>query len=148
MTVVFHIGRILLVLVFVWAGFGKLLDIAGAAEGIAAQVRLPALVADLAPRLESALGLPWPRQVAIVAGLVQVTAALLIVFNIGTRWAALVLLLYTAGSIVIFHAFWTADGAARTAALLESLQRLALAGGLMMLFVLGSWRPPGLLRAD
>jgi putative oxidoreductase len=141
MSIIFHIGRILFVAIFVWSGFGKLMDIAGTAQTIAAKVPIPAVLAGLTAQLESTLGMPTPQLLAIVAGVVELVSALLIVFNFGTRWAALVLLLFTAATTVFFHDFWNMTGADRSGNMVQAFKNVSMIGGLLMLFVLGAWRP-------
>jgi putative oxidoreductase len=141
MSIIFHIGRILFVAIFVWSGFGKLMDIAGTAQMIAAKVPIPAVLAGLTAQLESTLGMPTPQLLAIVAGVVELVSALLIVFNFGTRWAALVLLLFTAATTVFFHDFWNMTGADRSGNMVQAFKNVSMIGGLLMLFVLGAWRP-------
>lgn len=142
MSVVFHIGRILFVAIFLWSGLQKLMDIAATAQMIAAKVPIPAALADVSAQIETALGLPMPQLLAIAAGVVEVVAALLIVFNLGTRWAAVVLLLYTVATTIFFHDFWNMQGADRSGNLIQAFKNVSLIGGFLMLFVLGSWRPP------
>jgi putative oxidoreductase len=72
---------------------------------------------------------------------VEVVAALLVIFNFGTRWAALVLLLYTIATTIFFHDFWNMTGADRSSNMIHAFKNLSLIGGFLMLFVLGSWRP-------
>jgi uncharacterized membrane protein YphA (DoxX/SURF4 family) len=141
MSIIFHIGRILFVAIFVWSGFGKLMDIAGTAQTIAAKIPIPAVLAGLTAQLESTLGMPTPQLLAIVAGVVELVSALLIVFNFGTRWAALVLLLFTAATTVFFHDFWNMTGADRSGNMVQAFKNVSMIGGLLMLFVLGAWRP-------
>ena len=40
-----------------------------------------------------------------------------------------------------FHPFWTMTGAERDANMVNALKNLSLIGGLLILFVLGPWRP-------
>lgn len=146
MPVIFHIGRILFVAIFVWSGLGKLMNIAGTAQAIAAKVPIPPALADLSAQIEATMGLPMPHLLAIAAGVVELVAALLIVFNIGTRWAAIVLLLYTIATTVVFHDFWNMTGAERTSNMVQAFKNVSLIGGFLILFVLGSWRPAPPMR--
>lgn len=138
---IFHIGRILFVAIFVWSGLRKLMDIGATAQMIAAKVPIPAALADVSTQLEAALGMPTPQLLAILAGVVEVVAAVLVIFNLGTRWGALVLLLYTVATTVFFHDFWNMQGAEASSNMIQAFKNLSLIGGFMILFVLGSWRP-------
>jgi uncharacterized membrane protein YphA (DoxX/SURF4 family) len=141
MSVVFYIGRILFVAVFVSSGIQKLMNIPGTGQYIASKVPIPAMLAGVSAQLESALGMSTPQLLAIAAGLVEVIGGLLIVFNFGARWAALVLLLFTAAATMFFHDFWNMTGADRANNMVHALKNVSLIGGLLILFVLGSWRP-------
>ncbi len=70
---------------------------------------------------------------------------LLILIGYKTRWVALILLLFTAGTIVISHNFWALEGAAAMAQRTQALKNLGIMGGLLFYFAAGSgrlsWRP-------
>jgi uncharacterized membrane protein YphA (DoxX/SURF4 family) len=138
---IFHIGRILFVAIFVWSGLRKLMDIGATTQTIAAKVPIPAALADVSAQLESVVGMQTPQLLAVAAGMVEVLAAVLIIFNLGTRWGALVLLLYTVATTVFFHDFWNMEGAERSGNMIQAFKNLSLIGGFLILFVLGSWRP-------
>jgi putative oxidoreductase len=138
---IFHIGRVLFVLIFVWSGLGKLMDIAGTAQMIAAKVPIPAAMTDLTGQIETALGMPTAQLLAIAAGLIEVIAALLIIFNLGTRWVAALMVLFTIATTFFFHDFWNLTGAARTDNMIHAFKNVSLIGGFLMLVALGSWRP-------
>ena len=82
-----------------------------------------------------------PALLAIAAAAVEIGAALLIAFGVGVRFAAVVLILFTLTATYYFHPFWTMSGAERDANMVNALKNLSLIGGLLILFVLGPWRP-------
>jgi uncharacterized membrane protein YphA (DoxX/SURF4 family) len=141
MNTLFIIGRIAFVLVFILSGAQKLMDISATAAMIEPKVVMPDLIAPYAAQLETATGMKMPSLLAIAAGVLEIATALMIAFGFGTRFAAVVLILFTAAATYYFHAFWTMSGAERDANMVNALKNLSLIGGLLVLFVLGSWRP-------
>ena len=141
MHILFAIGRILLVLVFVVSGAMKLLDIQGTAAMIAPVVTIPEALTGFATQLEDATGMKVPQLLAILAGVVEIVSALLIAFNIGTRAAAFLLILFTVVATFYFHAFWNMSGEAMQTNMAMALKNLSIIGGLLIMMVLGPWRP-------
>ena len=82
------VGRVLLALLFVPAGFSKIAGFAGAAGYIASK------------------GLPLPELAAAAAIGVELGLGLLLLAGFQTRWAALGLALFTLVVTFIFHNFW------------------------------------------
>ena len=82
------VGRVLLALLFVPAGFSKIAGFAGAAGYIASK------------------GLPFPELAAAAAIGVELGLGLLLLAGFQTRWAALGLALFTLVVTFIFHNFW------------------------------------------
>ncbi len=141
MNILLVIGRIAFVLIFVLSGAQKLLDISGTAAMIEGKLVVPPLLIDLETQLQSMTGQPLPRLLAMVAGVVEISGGLLIAANIGTRVAAIALILFTAAATYLFHDFWAMSGADRSANMIHAMKNLSIMGALLMLFVIGSWRP-------
>lgn len=141
MNTLFIIGRIAFVLVFILSGVQKLMDIPATAAMIEPKVAIPDLIAPYAAQLETFTSMKMPSLLAIAAGIVEIVMSLLIAFGFWTRFATVVLILFTAAATYYFHAFWGMEGAARTDNMIQALKNLSLIGGLLVLFVLGSWRP-------
>ena len=141
MHILFVVGRVLLVLIFIYSGVGKLLDLAGTAAYIAPVVTVPDFLAGFAAQLQQMSGMTVPQLLAILVGVVELVAGLLIAFNIGTRAAAAILAIFTLTTIFYFHDFWNMAGAARDTNLIHALKNLSMTGGLLVFTVLGSWRP-------
>ena len=76
---------------FVLRGVRKLLDLAGTAHLIEGKLWIPDVVAPYAEKLSTMSGMPTPQLVAIVLAIVQIVFALFIIFNVGSRFAAIVL---------------------------------------------------------
>lgn len=110
-------GRILIALIFVISGFGKLMDITGTAGYIASK------------------GLPFPEVLAWIAMLVELLGGLMLIVGFQARTAAVVILLFTVVTTVIFHPWW-ADPSQKIA----FLKNLAIIGGLLYVAAHGAGR--------
>ena len=141
MHIVFVVGRVLLVLIFILSGAMKLLDLSGTAATIAPVVAIPDALSGFATQLQDMTGMKVPQLLAILAGVVEMVGGLLIAFNIGTRAAAAILALFTLVATFYFHDFWNMAGAARDANMIHAMKNLSITGGLLIMMVLGSWRP-------
>ena len=141
MHILLAIGRVLLVLIFILSGATKLLDISGTAAQIAPVVTIPDALADFTMQLQDATGMQVPYLLAVLAGIVEVVAGLLVAFNIATRSAAAVLAIFTLVTTFYFHAFWNMSGELMQSNMIHALKNLSIIGGLLAFVVLGSWRP-------
>ena len=92
MQIVYLIGRFLLVAIFLVSGVRKLLDLPGTAKLIEPKLwALPAAAQPYVDKLTTMSGMSSPQLVAIVLAIVQIVFALFIIFNVGSRFAAVVL---------------------------------------------------------
>jgi putative oxidoreductase len=128
MNVVFTLGRIALVAIFIVSGAQKLIDIAGTADQIQSKLTIPAALNDIALQMEAAIGMPIWQILAITAGLLELVAGLLIVFNVFTRTAAVVLFIYTAVIIFYMYDFWN-----MVTNIVHALKDLSIMGAFLML---------------
>lgn len=109
------VGRILLSLLFILAGYSKLTDIGGTAGWF------------------GSLGLPLPSVTAVVVGLVELLGGIAILIGFQTRLAALLLAAFTIGATLVAHT----DLADQMQALMFQ-KNLAITGGLLVLAALGA----------
>ena len=109
------VGRILISILFILAGFGKLTAIGGTAGYF------------------GSLGLPLPTVTAVVVGLVELLGGLAILVGFQTRVAALVIALFTVGATLVAHLDF-ADGMQ----VLMLQKNLAITGGLLVLAAAGA----------
>ena len=116
------VARILLIVLFVVFGWSKLTNYAGTV-GYMAQT-----------------GAPVPSVAALIAIAVEVFVALAIAFGVWTRPLALLLALYTLGTALIAHHFWTMEGADRYANAINFYKNISIIGGLLLLYVTGAGR--------
>jgi putative oxidoreductase len=115
------IGRVLLALMFVLAGFGKLF---GGLEGTAGYI--------------ASVGLPMPTALAAGAGVLELGAGLLLIIGWQARWAALALALFTLVASFIFHAYWSLPADQQMMQQLMFMKNLSVVGGLLCVFAFGA----------
>ncbi len=120
------LGRILIALLFIPAGWGKITGFAGTAGYIAS------------------MGLPLPTVAAALAIVIELGGGLLLLVGYKTRWAALALLVFLIVAAFVFHPFWNApaDQAMNTA--INFWKNVAIMGGVLYVWAFG----PGRLAID
>ncbi len=134
MPAIVTLGRVLFVVLFVFSGASKLLDIASTTQAIADKVALPAMLTPYTTQLEGITGMPTAQMLAILAGVVEVAAGLFIALNFGTRFFAFLLVLFVAVTTFYFHNFWDLPaGADRINNVIHALKNLSLIGGLLVI---------------
>lgn len=148
MPLLFAIARVLFSVIFVVSGTLKLMDVSGTANYIASKVAIPTQLADLAAQAESATGMQAPQLIAIGVGLVELIFGLLLAFGIAVRFAALVLAIFTLLATFYFHDFWNQIDPQRTMNMIQAEKNLSIFAGLLVFFVLGSWRPAAAEAVD
>ncbi|MCX2863527.1 DoxX family protein [Paucibacter sp. PLA-PC-4] len=113
-------GRVLLALIFVLAGPGKLANPAGTAAYMASS------------------GLPANHLLALAVGAFELLAGLALIIGFQTRWAALALAGFTLVASFMFHAFWALPAEQQMMQQLLFMKNIALAGGLLVLAANGA----------
>ena len=114
------IGRLLLALLFLPAGIGKLTGFAGTVGYIAS------------------VGLPLPTLGALIALVVEIVGGLALIAGFGTRLAALVLAVFTLAASFFFHAYWAVPAAQQFVTQLLFMKNIAVVGGLLTLAAWGA----------
>ena len=109
------IGRILLAVIFIVSGIGKIMDPAPA-SGMMASVGLPA-------------------NMALGVGIFELVAGVLLAIGLMTRLVSIVLFVYVALTILFFH-----NALADPAQQVNALKNLAIMGGMLMVFAYGQMR--------
>ena len=120
------VGRILLAVLFIWSGFGKLTGFEGVVAGIAGK------------------GLPMPTLLAAAAVAIELGGGILLAIGFKTRWVALVMGLFLIVITPIYHDFWDATGGARMGQEINFMKNVCILGGMLMVYALG----PGRYSAD
>lgn len=116
------LARILLTVLFVMSGFGKLTDFAGTVGYM------------------SHVGAPMPSVAAAVAVVMELLVGLALLAGFRVRPLALALLVFVAGTAILGHPFWTMEGAERALNQVQFLKNLSIMGGLLLLAITGAGR--------
>ena len=115
------IGRILLAYLFIPAGIGKLgAGFAGTAGYIASK------------------GLPMPEVLAAIAIVIEIGAGIALLIGFKTRWAALLLALFTLGAALFFHNYWALPAEQQMMQQLMFDKNLGIVGGLLAIAAFGA----------
>ncbi|MDQ6881300.1 MAG: DoxX family protein [Pseudomonadota bacterium] len=125
------IGRLLIALLFVPSGWGKLVGFAGTVGFI------------------SSKGVPLPEVCAAIAVAAELGLGLLLLVGWQARWAALGLAVFTFVITFIFHNFWAVPEAQVMAQRLNFFKNMTITGGLLAFaaFGAGGWSLDGRRRA-
>ena len=116
------VGRILLAVLFVPAGFGKLTGFAGTVGYI------------------GSVGLPLPQVGAVIAIVVELGLGLALLAGFKTRLAAIVLALFTLAASFFFHKFWAVAADKVMVQQLMFMKNIAITGGLLAFAAFGAGR--------
>jgi uncharacterized membrane protein YphA (DoxX/SURF4 family) len=133
MPAIATLGRVLFVVLFVFSGASKLLDIASTTQAITEKVVLPAMLTQYTAQLETITGMPTAQLLAILTGVLEVIAGLFIALNFGTQFFAFLLVLFVAVATFYFHNFLDMTGADRINNMIHALKNLSLIGGLLVI---------------
>lgn len=113
-------GRILMALIFLQSGFGKLTNFAGTAAFMASK------------------GMPMAEFLVVGAIVFELGGAFMLVLGWKMRWGALMLVLFTIPATIIFHNFWAADAAQYEGQLTHFMKNVAMIGGLIYMMAFGA----------
>src|SRR5271165_4531255 len=116
------LARILLMILFVLYGWSKLTGFSGTVGYMAAE------------------GAPLPTLSTVVAILMEFFVGLLLAVGFYTRPLALLLAVYTLGTALIGHHFWTMVDGDRAANAINFYKNISIMGGLLLLCVTGPGR--------
>ena len=112
-------ARLLLATLFLIFGWRKLRDFSGTVSQMAQ------------------LGVPVPVVAAAVATFMELPVAFAVAVGAFTRPSALLLVLYTLGTAVIGHRYWTMTGADRVDSMDSFYKNLSIMGGFLLLYITG-----------
>ena len=133
MQMAYTLGRILLPLLFIVEGIRKLMNVDEIANMLARNnVPVPD---EIVPYLG---GMPKFQAAGYTVAGVEVICGLMIVAGLKARWAALVLIVFTAATIFFVHHFWDMDAAVVVAQRIEALKNLSIMGGLLLIVAVGA----------
>ena len=114
------IGRALIALLFIPAGFSKIGGFTGTAGYIASK------------------GLPLPEVGVVIAIVIELGAGLMLLAGFGTRIAALALAAFTLVATFIFHNYWGVPAEQQMVQQLMFFKNIAVVGGLLTLAAWGA----------
>lgn len=114
------LARILLMILYVTAGWQKMLGFGGTVGAMAAY------------------GLPIPTVAAIVVVVIEFLVGIALVIGVWTRPLALLMAVYTLATAFIGHHYWTMTGAAYGANFINFYKNVSIVGGLLLLCVTGA----------
>jgi putative oxidoreductase len=125
------LGRLLLAVLFVPSGWGKLVGFSGLVGYIASK------------------GIPLPEVCAAIAVVAELGLGLLLLVGWQTRWVALALAIFVAVITPLFHAYWAVPEAEVMLQKMNFFKNYAIVGGLLALaaFGGGAWSLDGRRRA-
>jgi uncharacterized membrane protein YphA (DoxX/SURF4 family) len=126
-------GRILFAVLFIYLGATKLFGIQATADFIATKITIPAALAPYTAQLETATGMTTPQLLAIVGGVFEILAGLMIALNFGARFFSLLLIIYMAGATFYFYDFWNQAPPENGKTLVDALKNLSIIGALFMI---------------
>jgi putative oxidoreductase len=118
-NVIILAARLLLAALFLVFGWRKLMDFSGT---VSQMVQLRA---------------PTPVLAAGVATFMELPVSFAIAVGAFTRPLALLMFLYTLGTALIGHRFWTVNDAERVDSMDSFFKNLSIVGGFLLLFVTG-----------
>jgi len=113
-------GRILLGLIFVMSGFGKITGFEGTVGYIASK------------------GLPMPQVLAAIAVVVELGGGLLLILGWKARLAGALLFVFTAAAALLFHNFWAVPQDQAQGQMIHFMKNLSIMGGMLYVVAYGS----------
>jgi len=114
------VGRVLLALIFIIAGYGKITGF----EGTVGYMQ--------------AYNVPMTQVLAVLAIIVELGGGLLIAVGWKARWAAAAIFIFVLIASFIFHAFWAVPADQAQLQNIMFMKNLAIMGGMLYIIVYGS----------
>jgi len=114
------VGRVLLALIFIIAGFGKITGF----EGTVGYMQ--------------AYNVPMTQVLAVLAIIVELGGGLMIAVGWKARWAAAAIFIFVLIASFIFHAFWAVPADQAQLQNIMFMKNLAIMGGMLYIIVYGS----------
>jgi putative oxidoreductase len=113
------LGRVLLALVFVLAGYGKIWGIGGTAAQMASH------------------GIPLPNVLVYGVVALEFGGGLALMFGLFTRPLAIIFALYLLTLAIVFHGYWAMPAAQAHPQQVAFMEHLAMLGGMLYVFAFG-----------
>ena len=133
MNAAYTLGRILIPIVFLVEGIRKLINVDGIAKMLADNnVPIPD---QIVPYLG---GMPKYQAAGYLVAAVEIICGLMIMAGLAARWGALVLVVFTAATIIFVHHFWDMSGDAFYGNMTQALKNLSIMGALLLVVAVGA----------
>lgn len=116
------VARVLITLLFLIFGWEKLTNYSGTVQYMIH------------------VGAPLPTLATLIAIIMEFFVSIAIMAGIATRPLAILLALYTVGTALIAHHYWTMTGMARMENEINFYKNISIIGGLLLLYVTGPGR--------
>ena len=114
------IARIVLAILFLTSGWGKLTGYSGTVDYMAQ------------------IGVPLPAVATVVAIAVEFLGSIALILGVWTRPLALLFAFFTLAAGLIGHPYWTMTGADRLMNMMHFYKNVSLMGGFFLLYVTGA----------
>lgn len=114
------VGRVLLALIFIIAGFGKITGF----EGTVGYMQ--------------AYNMPMTQILAVIAIIIELGGGIMIAVGWKARWAAGALFIFVLVASFVFHAFWTVPADQAQLQNIMFMKNLAIMGGMLYIIAYGS----------
>ena len=114
------VGRVLMALIFVMSGAGKITGFAATVGYIASK------------------GLPLAPAAAVAAIIVELGGGILLIVGWKARWAAAAMFVFTAMAALLFHDFWAVPPDQAQNMMIHFMKNISMMGGLLFVVVHGS----------
>ena len=114
------LGRVLLALIFIMSGYGKITGWPGVVGAVEAK------------------GLPIPMLFGAGAILAELGGGLLVALGFKARLGALMLIIFTVVTTIVFHNFWAYEGPDRQMQMINFMKNLSMTGGLLLVLGYGA----------
>ena len=120
------VGRILVAVIFLTSGYGKIVGYAGTASYMASS------------------GMPMVPLLLPLAIVAELVGAAMVIAGFQARSGALALAAFTVVATLVFHRFWTMTGMDAYLQQIQFMKNLGIIGGLLLIVAFG----PGRLSLD
>lgn len=114
------VGRVLLALIFIIAGFGKITGF----EGTVGYMQ--------------AYNMPMTQILAVIAIIIELGGGIMIAVGWKARWGAAALFIFVLVASFVFHAFWTVPADQAQLQNIMFMKNLAIMGGMLYIIAYGS----------
>lgn len=113
-------GRVLVALIFLWSGIGKIGGFAGTAGYMASK------------------GLPMAEVLLALTILIEVGGSLMLIVGWKARWAAAVMFLWMIPVTLVFHNFWAVPPAEVMNQQINFMKNLSIMGAMLYILAFGA----------